>query len=953
MTPSRGSSFGNDSNRSPLYRCLTCRRRKTRCAGEKPQCSTCTKNGHECLGYPEESAKSSAGANTSASRQDNDDDNEYDDSLTDDADPDADSTSNDGKDATERETSAKQEPPVATTSANKRRRTQRRPASPPPPANGDAASRDPEAVVSFRPDAAVSNPLQNVSPTLHANELRRPVSSGTSHDGIPTSPSIQRAKAVAHRVPYFRYFGPTAIVPGFKQMVVSVRDTTATYSSQSDASLGSINTGLLGSSPATSSEAILAEIPAYDPNSPIPVHSLVIHLVETFFQHVGCNYPFLKENKFMRLVKEKRAEPILVNAVCALAARFSDAPALTGGDEKMPRTERGQVFAQRAKQATVDTFPCPSVSAVQACLLMAYESFGASQDSALWMYLGLAIRMAVDLGLQKRIGVQYQGDKDPTAVGHPSSPEDHRTDSLSLEEQKEVEQERMDTFWAVFILDRIISSGTGRQVTLRDEDFELPLPEPSINSVTGWPTLFPTLVQIIHMYGRVSDVLNNIHDEKDLTEARWAKLTSMEQQLTLFYKDWDQRLQFNADNFKAYLGLGQGNIFILLHFWFHALFIILHQPTLLTPNESRRSEMQLLPDSKELSRSSAKTICDILSFADLIDQRSFIGNPFTNQPIYIAAGAFLMESRSSPSRQLSPSAAVPKNETKKSAKHSLLASAANQNYKQCFQSLQQINEYWGGVKYVMTALGQKAQGLRELETFTEEEYESAMADRRGSLSGQLARLESQGSPAPPGPPIAWSLAGTANSPNSSLTVMYQAANATSNLHGQARTAVMSSRATAASVSAASPSSLAYEAIRQHQSGQMFPPAIPQPNTSSIRHSPRRTSSRLAGNSDATIFGASAFTPTSHHSGYDNFSPTAAGNNAMGDPSNFYGQHTMGFQPGSWPGAASSMDGITFNSQEIDIGSLGLESDIMGGWLDYLPSDVLGLFENHDLGQGSS
>jgi len=26
----------------------------------------------------------------------------------------------------------------------------------------------------------------------------------------------------SHRVPYFRYFGPTAIVPGFKQMVVSV-----------------------------------------------------------------------------------------------------------------------------------------------------------------------------------------------------------------------------------------------------------------------------------------------------------------------------------------------------------------------------------------------------------------------------------------------------------------------------------------------------------------------------------------------------------------------------------------------------------------------------------------------------------------------------------------------------------------------------------------------------------
>jgi hypothetical protein len=32
-------------------RCRTCRKRKTRCDGKKPLCSTCTDNGHECLGY--------------------------------------------------------------------------------------------------------------------------------------------------------------------------------------------------------------------------------------------------------------------------------------------------------------------------------------------------------------------------------------------------------------------------------------------------------------------------------------------------------------------------------------------------------------------------------------------------------------------------------------------------------------------------------------------------------------------------------------------------------------------------------------------------------------------------------------------------------------------------------------------------------------------------------------
>ncbi len=80
---------------------------------------------------------------------------------------------------------------------------------------------------------------------------------------------------------------------------------------------------------------------------------------------------------------------------------------------KTERSQCGHVFAQRAKAATVDTFPCPSVGAVQACLLMAYEGFGEDQDSTLWMYLGLAIRMAVDLGLQKKVGVKYQGEQDP------------------------------------------------------------------------------------------------------------------------------------------------------------------------------------------------------------------------------------------------------------------------------------------------------------------------------------------------------------------------------------------------------------------------------------------------------------------------------------------------------------------------------------------------------------
>lgn len=36
-----------------VNRCRTCRKRKTRCDGKRPLCSTCTDNGHECMGFPD------------------------------------------------------------------------------------------------------------------------------------------------------------------------------------------------------------------------------------------------------------------------------------------------------------------------------------------------------------------------------------------------------------------------------------------------------------------------------------------------------------------------------------------------------------------------------------------------------------------------------------------------------------------------------------------------------------------------------------------------------------------------------------------------------------------------------------------------------------------------------------------------------------------------------------
>ncbi|ATY60482.1 Fungal specific transcription factor [Cordyceps militaris] len=978
-------------------------RRKTRCDGERPTCSTCSKNGHKCLGYPDESKRDGP---------DIGDDNDHEPATT------ASSSS---------AAHHRPDPPIGAEADRPSRATDR-----------DTGDRDTHAAptrvgprarpslvqlpILASPHAANAMVTPPHAATLATPAGLAPSPSSSSHppqtastDDLPSSPTaLRRTQNYSYRIPYFRYFGPTAIVPGFKQMVVAVRDrrlsTSATGSHPGTSPLSTHSTVFAASSTGNS-DVVVDDPPSYDPNAPGPVHPLLLHLVEIFFAHVGCNFPFLKKEKALRHIREKRVEPILVDSICALAARFSDSPSLTGGNDKMPRTERGHVFAQRAKQATVDTFACPSVEAVQACLLMAYEGFGANQDSALWMYLGLAIRMALDLGLQKRVGIKYQGEKDPWNTQQRSrgttdseSPEDRRRDDGDLSEtgQRELEQERIDTFWAVFVLDRIISSGTGRPVTLRDDDFELPFPEASTDPNTGWPTLFPVLVQIVHLYGRVSDVLNNIHHVDDLTQDRWSKLSTMEHQLTRLYKNWGHRLQFNVNNFKHYLKDGQGNIFILLHLWFHALFINLHQPTVLMAFGELRSELQLLPDSRELSMSSAKTICDILSFADLIDPKSFIGNPFTSQPIYIAAGAFLMESSANasegPSREASPPPATDRKSAAaargRSSRHSMLASAATQNYQRCYNSLQEIHGYWGGIKYILTALDQKSKGTRDVETYTTEEYESTKSlmlppPVQASIGDQLSRLNNQGSPIPPGA-FAWSFSGTANSPNSNFTAMYQAAA----LGGGSGGLVQSSSTTptggptkAPSTSSSRPpppqpvsrkegstppGNMIYDPIRPTQTSTMFPPAVPQPNLSALRHSPHQgTSARIVPNGmrfesvsdDAKIFAPPpppppppAYAPTSQHAtaAFDAATfgatpppppqPPPPAGDVSHSSATMYG--TMAPQFGTWGGGPmmGQMDGITFNSRDIDVEELGLQQDLVSGsWLD-LTTDMLGLFE---------
>jgi hypothetical protein len=513
----------------------------------------------------------------------------------------------------------------------------------------------------------------------------------------------------------------------------------------------------------------------------------------------------------MRDLEEKQVDAILVDAVCALSARFSSHALLTqpgsDGETATSPAEYGHAFAQRAKLALTDAFPCPSVAAAQAALLLAYNEFGEQRDSGLWMYLGISIRLAQDLGLHKLEGLQYAGKDGPTprAVKHqargssvksttttsklsnaeqvaaktksgPGNRNEQSTDGVSaVNETRAVEQERVDTFWAIFFLDRVVSSGTGRRATLRDKDIEISFP--SLSDTTkdpDWPAPFPALIRIVHLYGRVADLLNAIKEPSDVTTDTPRRLAAMESQVTSFYQGLSPRLHFDAVNFQYYMKAGEGTNFVLLHFWFHMLIVLLHRPTLFKTFDARI--LQLFPNSQQLSMSSAKTIADILSYSQLMDAKASLGNPFTTQPIYIAACAFLKEtaeqtatsnaqsraasptrsreitSDSAPSTDGTPSEASKKmsitviagadsppaktttnngvEHRSQVAKHSLLATAASQHYQLCYKALQSLETYWAGTKYILTILDQKFEGVEDPLLYTAEEGESAMEQPR-------------------------------------------------------------------------------------------------------------------------------------------------------------------------------------------------------------------------------
>lgn len=190
-----------------------------------------------------------------------------------------------------------------------------------------------------------------------------------------------------------------------------------------------------------------------------PPRHLMNSLVEAYFLYYHTTYPFVHEATFRAQFNEQIPQPkghawsMLLNAVLALGA-------WSIGDESSNLDDSFYQVAIRYSQH-ISIFETGSLTIVQALLLLSNYTQKRNKPNTGWNYLGLAVRMALSLGLHREFP-------------------DWRISPLQREIRRRI-------WWGLFIFDSGASLTFGRPTLLPDAslmDVKLALNIPEEVSIT-------------------------------------------------------------------------------------------------------------------------------------------------------------------------------------------------------------------------------------------------------------------------------------------------------------------------------------------------------------------------------------------------------------------------------------------------------------------------------------
>ncbi|GME26355.1 putative glutamate carboxypeptidase protein [Neofusicoccum parvum] len=178
---------------------------------------------------------------------------------------------------------------------------------------------------------------------------------------------------------------------------------------------------------------------------------LEAHLLGLFWtwqnawQRVVARAPFLRDRAARSGAPCGRFySPALLASMLALASRYSDRPEVRA--DPLDARTAGDTFAAQAKIMLLYECETPTTTTVQAIALLSLRETALDKEGLGWMYCGMAVRMALNLGLHLDCSRCVD-------------------EGLLTAEQVEV---RSVTWWGCYVLDKLFNIGLGRPSMILD-----------------------------------------------------------------------------------------------------------------------------------------------------------------------------------------------------------------------------------------------------------------------------------------------------------------------------------------------------------------------------------------------------------------------------------------------------------------------------------------------------
>lgn len=488
--------------------------------------------------------------------------------------------------------------------------------------------------------------------------------------------------------------------------------------------------------------------PAYPEDLPdAPLRDL---LLTRFFLRLGDHFPFISRSTLeAQLARGSQVNPALINAMCALAARFvepyetgmlspsagaggstaggnndGDIGADSGLGSSKPHS-RGLRFAEKAKSYMMSSITLPSVTTVATLVLLAWHEFGVNSDSGLWMFAGMALRMSIDLGLHRKAKKNWFA----------ALPAADPTGEL-------IEPQQL--FWCVFNLDRTLSIGTGRPTSLKDQEITLDYPPLTIRNLSerssggdatsesggsssrksknSTPSVFGHLTRLMQKAGALAEIANNLGEEDDPQPLE--ELDKLEAHMITDYDTLPSSLTLGEEQFRS---SPEPRCLLSLHLGFHNLLMLMNR----LPLSRLRADPVGSDESREILRHASQQIRNAVLYANAVDPNIHLACPFTNQSFCLAGGfeasmaATLQRQeqfkashrrhnststgtdsgRASPApRSLASLRAKIREDASGKGARSLFVQSHLEAYQRCVDALDKLTETWLGVTWIANAL---------------------------------------------------------------------------------------------------------------------------------------------------------------------------------------------------------------------------------------------------------